>query len=100
MLSGKVSKKPIFKDSEVITLMFADEFIPYPAETQYIEFIRANHLSLFPKSADPSQFNRRARVLRLSVEQLRRFWIVRKGWHLQSEHPLDTKPVLVLGCKP
>lgn len=99
LLNGKVGKKPLFKDSEVITLMLAQDFIPYPAETQYIEFIRANYLSLFPKLVDQSQFNRRARALRLLVEQFRRFWIVQKGWHLQMNYLLDTKPVPVVGYK-
>ncbi len=99
LLNGKVGKKPVFKDSEVITLMLAHDFIPYPAETQYVEFIRANYLTLFPKLVDQSQFNRRARALRLLVEHLRRFWIVQKGWHLQSDYLLDTKPVPVVGYK-
>ncbi len=99
LLNGKVGKKPVFKDSEVMTLMLAHDFIPYPAETQYVEFIRANYLSLFPKLVDQSQFNRRARALRLLVEHLRRFWIVQKGWHLQSDYLLDTKPVPVVGYK-
>ena len=99
LLNGKVGKKPVFKDSEVITLMLAHDFIPYPAETQYVEFIRANYLALFPKLVDQSQFNRRARALRLLVEHLRRFWIVQKGWHLQSDYLLDTKPVPVVGYK-
>jgi hypothetical protein len=98
-LIGKVGKKPVFKDSEVMTLMLAHDFIPYPGETQYVEFIRANYLCLFPKLVDQSQFNRRARALRLLVEHLRRFWIVQKGWHLQSEYLLDTKPVPVVGYK-
>ena len=99
LLNGKVGKKPVFKDSEVITLMLAHDFIPYPAETQYVEFIRANYLTLFPELVDQSQFNRRARALRLLVEHLRRFWIVQKGWHLQSDYLLDTKPVPVVGYK-
>jgi Transposase DDE domain len=99
LLNGKVGKKPIFKDSEVITLMVAHDFIPYPAETQYLEFIRANYLALFPKLVDQSQFNRRARALRLLVEELRRFWIVQKGWHWQTNYLLDTKPVPVIGYK-
>ena len=98
-LNGKVGKKPVFKDSEVITLMLAHDFIPYPGETQYVEFIRANYLVLFPKLVDQSQFNRRARALRLLVEQFRRFWIVQKGWHLQSCYLMDTKPVPVVGYK-
>lgn len=99
MLSGKVGKKPVFKDSEVISLVLAHDFIPYPAETQYVEFIRANYLALFPRLVDQSQFNRRARALRLLVEQLRRFWIIQKGWHLQTCYLMDTKPVPVVGYK-
>ena len=99
LLNGKVGKKPVFKDSELISLVLAHDFIPYPAETQYVEFIRANYLTLFPKLVDQSQYNRRARALRLLVEQLRRFWIVQKGWHLQSCYLMDTKPVPVVGYK-
>lgn len=99
LLAGKAGKKPVFRDSEVITLVLAQDFIPYPAETQYLEFIRANYLSLFPKLVDQSQFNRRARALQLLVEELRRYWIVQKGWHLQTNYLLDTKPVPVLGYK-
>jgi len=99
LLNGKVGKKPVFKDSEVITLLLAHDFIPYPGEAQYVEFIRANYLALFPKLVDQSQFNRRARALRLLVEQLRRFWIVQKGWHLHTNYLLDTKPVPVVGYK-
>ena len=36
-------------DSEMIALMFAQEFIPFPGETRYVGFIRANYLSLSPK---------------------------------------------------
>jgi hypothetical protein len=99
LLTGKPGAKPIFADSEVITLMLAQDYIPYPSETQYIAFIRANYLELFPKLIDQSQFNRRARSLRLLVEQLRRHWIQQKGWHLQAQFLLDTKPVPVVGYK-
>lgn len=99
LLAGKVGKKPVFRDSEVITLVLAQDFIPYPAETQYVEFIRANYLSLFPKLVEQSQFNRRARALQFLIEELRRYWIIQKGWHLQTHYLLDTKPVPVLGYK-
>ncbi|HJS18212.1 MAG TPA: hypothetical protein VJ785_05670 [Anaerolineales bacterium] len=46
-LAGKVGKKPVFRDSEVMTLVLAQDFIAYPAKTQYLEFIRANCLPLF-----------------------------------------------------
>jgi hypothetical protein len=98
-LQGKPGKKPEFSDSEVMTLMLAQDFIPYPSETQYVGFIRANHLALFPKLVDQSQFNRRARALRLLVEQFRRYWILQKGWHLGTHYLLDTKPIPVIGYK-
>lgn len=98
-LKGKPGAKPVFTDSEVITLMLAQDFIPYPSETQYIAFLRANCLDLFPKLVDQSQFNRRSRNLHRLVEELRRFWILQKGWHEQTCFLLDTKPVPVLGYK-
>jgi hypothetical protein len=98
-LAGKPGAKAGFLDSEVITLMLMQEFIPFPSETQYLGFIRANYLALFPKLIDQSQFNRRARALRLLVEQLRRYWLVQKGWHLNQRYLLDTKPVPTLSYK-
>ncbi len=98
-LQGKPGAKPEFADSEVITLMLMQDFIPYPSETQYIGYIRANYLALFPKLVTQSQFNRRARNLRLLVEKLRQYWIQQKAWHDQSSFLLDTKPVPVLGYK-
>jgi hypothetical protein len=49
VLQGKVGRHPIFSDSEVITLMLAEDFIPYPGEQQFIGYIRANHRALFPQ---------------------------------------------------
>ena len=72
MLKGKRGAKPTFSDSEVITLLLAMDYLPYPGETQFLGFIRANHQALFPKLLDQSQFNRRARGLRLLVEELRK----------------------------
>jgi hypothetical protein len=99
LLKGKPGAKPEFTDSEVITLMLAQDYIPYPGETQYLAFLRANYLELFPKLVDQSQFNRRGRNLRLLVEVLRRDWIIQKGWHDQHCFLLDTKPVPVVGYK-
>jgi hypothetical protein len=98
-LTGKVGAKPVFTDSEVITLMLAQDYIPFPSETQFIGFIPANYLDLFPNLLDQSQFNRRARILCLLVEQLRRYWIQQKGWHLQAQYLLNIKPVPVMGYK-
>jgi len=98
-LKGKPGAKPEFTDSEVITLVLAMDFIPFPSETQFVGFIRANYLFLFPKLLDQSQFNRRARWLRLLVEELRRHWLIQLGVFSQTHFLLDTKPVPVMGYK-
>ena len=98
-LKGKPGAKPEFSDSEVITLLLAMDFIPFPSETQFLGFIRANFLSLFPRLIDQSQFNRRARALRLLVEELRRAWLVQLGVFHHTRFILDTKPVPVVGVK-
>jgi hypothetical protein len=99
LLKGKRGQKPVFSDSEMITLILLMDYLPYPGETQFLGFIRANYLSLFPKLLDQSQFNRRARALRLLVEELRKHWAGMLGINLNSEFILDTKPVPVMGYK-
>jgi Transposase DDE domain len=98
-LKGKPGAKPGFSDSEVITLMLAMDFLPFPGETQFLGFMRANYLKLFPRLIDQSQFNRRARSLRLLVEELRRFWLFQIGVLKEAYFLLDTKPVPVIGYK-
>ena len=99
LLAGKVGRKPIFSDSEVITLMIAEDLMPYPGEAQYIGYIRANHGELFPHLLDQSQFNRRARQLRHVVEHMRRDWLVERGIGEASTYLIDTKPLPVVGYK-
>lgn len=99
MLQGKVGRKPVFSDSEVISLMLAEDFIPYPGEQQFLGYMRANHLTLFPNLVDQSQFNRRARGLRLLVEALRQAWLLELGVENCDQFLLDTKPIPVVGYK-
>lgn len=99
LLKGKPGAKPVFSDSEVITLMLAMDFIPFPGETQFLGFMRANYLALFPQLLSQSQFNRRARGLRWLVEELRRSWLSELGLHHETQFLLDTKPVPVVGYK-
>ncbi len=98
-LKGKPGAKPEFSDSEVITLLLTMDFIPFLSETQFLDFIRANFLTLFPRLIDQSQFNRRTRALRLLVEELRRAWLVQLGVFHHTRFLLDSKPVLVVGVK-
>ncbi len=99
VLKGKPGAKPEFGDSEMITLMLAQDFIPYPGETQYVGYSRANYGREFPKLVDQSQYNRRARNLRYLVEMLRREWLGLLG--VKDPKPLlvDTKPIPVMGYK-
>ncbi len=99
LLKGKVGAKPVFSDSEAITLMLAMDFLCFESETQFLSFMRANYLALFPKLCDQSQFNRRARSLRLIVEQLRRTWLAELGATQDLFLLMDTKPVPVIGYK-
>jgi hypothetical protein len=98
LLKSKPGVKPIFSDSEVITLLLAMD-LPFPGETQFWGFVRANYLHLFPRLVDQSQFNRRARDLRLVVEALRQHWAVALGVEHETQFLLDTKPVPVMGYK-
>lgn len=99
LLKGKPGTKPEFSDSEVMTLMLAQDFIPYPGENQYIGYMRANYLDLFPKLLTQSQYNRRARNLRLLLEAFRRHWLHELGLLTNHDLLLDTKPVPVMGYK-
>jgi hypothetical protein len=98
-LQGKPGAKPVFSDSELMTLLLAQDFIPYPGENQYLGYIRANYLELFPQLLSQSQYNRRARHLRLLVEMMRRKWLAELGLLTEQDLLLDTKPVPVMGYK-
>ena len=94
---GQAGAKPRFSDSEVITRLLLMDFLPFPGETQFLGFVRANHRSLFPQLLSQSQFNRRARQLWPWVEALRRHWAEVLGATRASLYLLDTKPLPVVG---
>jgi hypothetical protein len=98
-LKGKPGVKPVFSDSEMLSLMVAHDFIPYPGETQYVAYLRANHLRLFPRLVDQSQFNRRARNLRWLVEKWRESLLGQLQVNTPDQLLLDTKPIPVMGYK-
>lgn len=99
LLKGKVGAKPVFSDSEILTLMLAHDFVPFPSESQYLAFLRANHHALFPRLPDQSQYNRRARGLVWLTEALRRAGLRLLGVGQPDQLLLDTKPVPVMGMK-
>lgn len=96
---SRPGQKPEFSDSEVMTVMLAMDFIPFPSERQYLAYIRANHIALFPKLLEQSQFNRRARTIAHLLEEFRQNWLVRLGVTLTCIGLLDTKPIPVVGYR-
>ena len=48
-LKGKVGAKPEFRDSEVMTLVIARDYLPFPSEGQFLAFLRSNYRALFPR---------------------------------------------------
>jgi hypothetical protein len=99
LLGRTVGAKPIFSDSEVLTLMLAIDFFEFTSERRYLAFIRANYLNLFPKLLDQSQYNRRARNLRLLLNELRKDWAKELEVQWENHFLLDTTPVIVVGYR-
>ena len=96
---GRPGQRPEFSDSEVMAVMIVMDFIPFPSERQFVAYIRANHLGLFPNLVEQSQFNRRARMVAPLLEQFRQQWLIRIGAILACEGLLDTKPIPVIGYR-
>ena len=99
LLKGKVGRKPIFTDSEVMTLMIGMDLLPFPSERGFLAYMRAHYHALFPKLQDQSQFNRRARGLYRPVEVFRQEWVKRLGGMDELDFLVDTKPISVVGFK-
>ena len=97
--TGQPGKKPEFSDSEMMTMMIAMDYIPFPSERQFVEFVRANYLALFPDLLEQSQFNRRARQVAHLLEGFRQSCLMELGFTLVTEGLLDTKPVPVIGYR-
>lgn len=55
LVNRTVGTKPVFSDSELLTLMLAIDFFEFTSERRFVAFIRANYLALFPEVLDQSQ---------------------------------------------
>ncbi len=99
LLHRTVGIKPIFSDSEMLTLMLAIDFFEFTSERRYHAFIAANYLALFPQLLDQSQYNRRARSLRYLLNELRKDWASELGVQWENHFLLDTTPVIVVGYR-
>lgn len=94
-----VGDKPVFSDSEMLTLMLAIDFFEFTSERRYHAFIAANYRALFPRLLDQSQYNRRARSLRYLLNELRKDWASELGVQWENHFLLDTTPVIVVGYR-
>ena len=98
LLPSKVGKKPLFSDSEVMTLSLAQHWLGVPDEGEFLRLVRNNFLPLFPRLVSQSQFNRRARCLCWVINALRQHLIEKMGitqsHHLKSAcYLIDRTPV-------
>ena len=102
---GKSSKpkscgaKPEMSDSEILTLALMMDYLPFPGESQFLGFIKANYGKWFPNLLERSQFNRRLRKLGEKLELLRRNWVAKLGGLEARRFVIDTKPIPVVGYK-
>lgn len=88
--------QPKFSESELLTLLLAMDYFPFPGETQFLGFIRANYLNLFPYLLDQSQFNRRARRLEAMLEEVRRSGLRNSTESLRRRYSWIPSPSLSL----
>jgi hypothetical protein len=91
--------KPEMSNSEIMTLALMMDYLPFPGETQFIGFIRANYGKWFPNLLERSQFNRRLRKLGDDIEILRRTWVRKLGGENANSFVIDTKPIPVIGYR-
>lgn len=93
----KRGAKPLFTDSEVITVaLIADTFFGGD-EHKTLSFVRQYHLDMFPLLPAQGQFNHRRRALALITEQVRR--VLLWQWNLIAQDDAvrltDTAPIPV-----
>ena len=91
--------KPEMSNSEIMTLALMMDYLPFPGETQFLGFIRANYGKWFPNLLERSQFNRRLRKLGAEIEILRRMWVQQLGSGDEKSFIIDTKPIPVVGYR-
>jgi len=95
LLAGKAGAKPVFSDSEVITLSLAQHWLGFSDEREFLRYVRNNWLPLFPRLISQGQFNRRARGLCWLINRMRQDVIARMGVAEAPCQIIDGTPVKV-----
>lgn len=93
LLAGKAGKKPVFSDSEVITLSLAQHWLGVPDEREFLRRVRSDWLPLFPRLVSQGQFNRRARGLCWLIERMRLHLVAKMGVADAPYQLVDGTPV-------
>src|SRR5262249_20331598 len=94
-LRGKVGRKPLFSDAEVITLSLAHHWCSSRSEREWRRFIRHNFRPLFPRLVSQSEFNVRARNLCWLIERMRHHLLEQLGARRDPFRLVDGTPVHV-----
>lgn len=95
LLAGKAGKKPLFSDSEVMTLSIAQHWLGMDEEREFLRLVRNNYLPLFPRLIGQSQFNRRARGLCWLIHRMRQHLVMQMGITASPCQLIDGTPVQV-----
>jgi hypothetical protein len=95
LLAGKAGAKPLFADSEVITLALAQYWCGFAKEREWLRFIENNYRPLFPHLLSQSEFNRRARNLCWLINAMRRWVVAQMGAYEEEYRLIDGTPIQV-----
>ena len=95
LLQGKVGRKPVFSDSEVLTLALAQHWLGFAHERPWLRFLAQNYPALFPRLLSQPEFNRRARRLAGLLNQFRRHLVRQLGADQAEYQLIDGTPISV-----
>jgi hypothetical protein len=95
LLAGKAGAKPLFSDSEVITLAIAQHGCGFEKEREWLRFIDHNYRALFPRLISQREFNRRARNLCWLINAMRGWLVTQMGAYAAEYRLIDGTPIQV-----
>jgi hypothetical protein len=95
LLRGKVGKKPLVADSEVLTLALAQHWCGCRHEREWLRRVAHDYRPLFPRLLSQSEFNRRARNLCWLLNVLRHHLVQQLGGLATEYRLIDGTPIHV-----
>lgn len=89
------NNKPVFTDSEVITLALVCELSGFESRNSWWNYVSKNYRQLFPKLCDRTRYCRRLKRLKNGIEQIRRHLSFLMNADLSGLRVVDSFPVSV-----